>query len=53
MKLKTATVFVVTTVLSVGASADAIPKTATIIPAPREMRVTGGEYWATSIRTKA
>ena len=25
----------------------AIPKTATIIPAPREMRVTGGEYWAT------
>ena len=23
-----------------------IPKTATIIPAPREMRVTGGEYWA-------
>ena len=24
----------------------AIPKTATLIPAPREMRVTGGEYWA-------
>ena len=23
-----------------------IPKTATIIPAPREMCVTGGEYWA-------
>ena len=22
------------------------PPTATIIPAPREMRVTGGEYWA-------
>ena len=28
------------------AVAPAIPKTATIIPAPREMRVTGGEYWA-------
>ena len=27
-------------------TSSAIPKTATIIPAPREMRVTGGEYWA-------
>ena len=27
-------------------TAPAIPKTATIIPAPREMRVMGGEYWA-------
>ena len=27
-------------------TAPAIPKTATVIPAPREMRVTGGEYWA-------
>ena len=24
----------------------AMPRTATIIPAPREMTVTGGEYWA-------
>jgi hypothetical protein len=32
---------------SVGKEAiQAIPKTATIIPAPREMRVMGGEYWA-------
>ena len=32
-------------VLSAGASASAVPKTATIIPAPREIRATGGEYW--------
>ena len=32
-------------VLSAGASASAVPKTATLIPAPREIRATGGEYW--------
>ena len=31
-------------VVMISAAAD-VPKTATIIPAPREMRVTGGEYW--------
>ena len=36
-----------TAVLSIMAAGGAAPKTATIIPAPREMRVTGGEYWAT------
>ena len=29
----------------------AIPKTATIMPAPQEMRVTGGEYCATKRKT--
>ena len=32
-------------VVAIAAMAD-VPKTATIIPAPQEMRVTGGEYWA-------
>ena len=31
-------------VLSVGAFAGAMPKNATLIPAPREIRATGGEY---------
>ena len=31
--------------LSAGASAAAVPKTAMLIPAPREIRATGGEYW--------
>ena len=35
-----------TAVLSIMAAGGAAPKTATIIPAPREMRVTGGEYVA-------
>ena len=41
-------VFAATGVLltSLAAFADAIPKTATVIPAPREVRATGGEYWA-------
>ena len=33
-------------VVMIAATAE-VPKTAMIIPAPREMRVTGGEYWAT------
>ena len=32
-------------VVAIAAMAD-VPKTATIIPAPQEMRVTSGEYWA-------
>ena len=35
----------VATALSVGAFAGAMPKNATLIPAPREIRATGGEYW--------
>ena len=44
MKLKTVTNLVITTTLSVGAFAGAMPKNATLIPAPREIRATGGEY---------
>ena len=45
MKAKTIKCAAVATVLSVGALAGAMPKTATLIPAPREIRATGGEYW--------
>ena len=43
MKRRVACLFAV---VAIAAMAE-VPKTATIIPAPREMRVTGGEYWAT------
>ena len=40
-------VFAATGILSMSlAVLAAPPPTATIIPAPQEMRVTGGEYWA-------
>lgn len=46
--LTTRVTLVATGILSMSLVAFAAPPpTATIIPAPQEMRVTGGEYWAT------
>ena len=46
--LTTRVALVATGILSMSLVAFAAPPpTATIIPAPQEMRVTGGEYWAT------
>ena len=40
------TLFACQAVFTAALSNAAMPRTATIIPAPREMAVTGGEYWA-------
>jgi hexosaminidase len=46
MKLKFLFVLAAAIVLSADASVKSLPKNAVIIPAPQEMRATGGEYWA-------
>ena len=45
MSVATSATLPIAAVLSVGAFAGIMPKAATLIPAPREIRATGGEYW--------